>query len=234
MTTFFKLIVISTVSFSQLFSTLLLADEYHPHQDIYDTAINLVQSQLPEDIVIKQITTGKIDSRIHFRQCSESLEARAGNNRTLAKNQTIGIYCNDNKPWNIYISVKTVLLRKVLVSNTTITRGELITKDKVQLVEREIKNNKYLTKLSDISNHSARRTIRPYQIIHSSMLQKALLVHKKESVLIYAQSRSIRVSMQGIALKNGRKNEMIKVRNKSSNKIIEALVIDRGVVAVNF
>lgn len=66
------------------------------------------------------------------------------------------------------------------------------------------------------------------------MLQKAILVRKKEFVTIYAQNKNLRISMSDTALKNGRKNEMIKVINNSSQKIIEALVIDRGIVAINF
>ncbi|MCU7835689.1 MAG: flagellar basal body P-ring formation protein FlgA [gamma proteobacterium symbiont of Taylorina sp.] len=231
-----QLSFISIASVGLLYSSVLLADinNKHAHQDIQKTAIDHVRSQLSEDVTIKEISAANIDSRIHFRQCSKTLEAKATNNRPITRHQTIGVYCNDDKPWNIYISVKARLLRKMLVSNSTITRGELITENNVHLIEQELKNEKYLSKLSNIIGYAARRTIRPHQIINSSMLQKALLVHKKESVLIYAQSKNIRVSMQGIALKNGRKNEMIKVRNKSSNKIIEALVIDRGIVAVNF
>jgi len=206
----------------------------HSHQDIRDTAIEFVRSNIPEDVVVKDISAGQIDSRIHFKQCSRPLEARTNNNRKIARHQTIGVYCNGEVPWNIHISVKANLYRNMLISKTTITRGELITAENIQLIEQEIKNDKYLSNFSNIVGHEARRTIRPYQVINSSMLQKALLVHKKESVLIYAQNQNMRISMRGTALKNGRKNEMIKVRNNSSNKIIEALVVDRGIVAINF
>lgn len=114
-----------------------------------DTAIDFIRSQLPEDIVVEKISAANIDSRIHFKQCSTKLKARSNNNRFIVKHQTIGIYCNGDKPWNIYISIKTKLLRKMLVSNTTIVRGEIVTAEKVQLIEKEIKNQKYL---SDISN----------------------------------------------------------------------------------
>lgn len=217
-----------------LFSSSLSAASYHPHKDIQAAAIEHVRSQLPDDIAIQQITAGKIDSRIHFHQCSQALTTQSTSDRNIAKSWTIGVYCHDDKPWNIYITVKAKLLRKMLVSKTTIMRGELITIDNVALMEREISNKKHFINISDAIGHEARRTIRPGQVVNSSMLQQALLVRKKESVLIYAQNSKIRVSMKGTALKNGKHNEMIKVRNNSSNKIIEALVVDRGVVVVNF
>lgn len=216
------------------FSSSLSAGNYHSHKNIQTAAISHVRSQLPDDVTIQQITAGKIDSRIHFKQCSQELTAKSTSGKSIARSWTIGVYCHDDKPWNIYITVKAELLRKMLVSKTTIMRGELITIDNVALMEREISNKKHFSNISDAIGHEARRTIRPDRLINSSMLQQALLVHKKESVLIYAQNSKIRVSMKGTALKSGKHNEMIKVRNDSSNKIIEALVVDRGVVLVNF
>ena len=219
---------------SLFFSSNLLAADYHSHKDIQAAAIDYVRSQLPDDVKIQHITAGNIDSRIHFKQCTQELTAKSRSNKNIAKSWTIGVYCYDDKAWNIYITIKTTLLRKMLVSKTTIMRGELISTDNVALIEHEISNKRHFSNISDAIGHEARRTIRPNRIINSSMLQQAFLVHKKESVLIYAQNSKIRVSMKGTALQKGKHNEMIKVRNNSSNKIIEALVIDRGIVVVNF
>ena len=234
-----------TLIMALLFSNILFASTTTPqkqpsqkqsHKEIQAAAVEFVRSQIPDDITIKQIKAGKIDSRIRFSQCSQALDTRSTMNRTIAKSWTIGVSCNDDKAWSIYIPVKAELTRKMLVSATTITRGELISADKVKLIAQEIthQNKKYFSDSSDVIGFEARRTIRPNRVINSSMLQQPLLVRKKESVLIYAQSKSIRVSMRGTALKNGHHNEMIKVRNNSSNKIIEALVIDRGIVSVKF
>ncbi len=214
----------------------LIASEYHSHQKIRDTAVELVRTLIPENITIQEIIAGKIDSRIHFKQCSQALEASSSLGKRISKNWTIGIRCSGTSSWKIYVPVKARLTQKMLVSNTTITRGELITADKIRLIEQEIKNrnSKYFVDLDNILGKEARRTIRPNRVINSSMLQEALMIHKKESVLIYAKNSNIRISMKGTALKNGRYNEMIKVRNNSSNKIIDAIVVDRGVVAVNF
>ncbi len=218
------------------FMSPLIAGKHHSHQNIQETAVELVRSLIPDGITIKEITAGKIDSRIHFKQCSQALEASSSMGKHIAKNWTIAIHCAGKVPWRIYIPVKAELTQKMITSNTTITRGELITADKLTLIEREIsnRNKKYFSELTDIIGREARRTIRPNHVISSSMLQEALMVHKKESVLIYAKNARLKISMKGTALKNGRYNEMIRVRNNSSNKIIDAVVIDRGVVAVNF
>lgn len=233
----FRFILFNTLLFCLIYgNSLLAASSQHSHEDIRSTAVEFVRSKIPDDITIREIKAGNIDSRIRFKQCTQTLETRATMNKTIAKSWTIGVRCHDNPPWNIYIPVKTELTRKMLVSKTTITRGEMITADKIKLEEQEIthQNQKHFSDINNIIGREARRTIRPNRVINSSMLQQAFLVRKKEPVLIYAQNQKLRISMKGTALTNGRHNEMIRVRNNSSQKIIEALVIERGIVAVNF
>ena len=206
------------------------------HESIRSAAVEFVRSKIPEDIKIEQIKAGKLDSRIHFRECSEPLQVRSSMQRKISSHWTINVRCEAPQAWYIYIPVKTLLLQKMLVSQTTITRGEIITADKIKLTERAIttQNQKYFSNIKDIIGRQARRSIRPDRVINSSMLQEAYLVHKKEPVLIYAQNRKIRISVKGTALKNGRYNDIIRVRNNSSKRIIDAVVVDRGVVAINF
>ncbi len=229
--------ITSTVVFIFLFIChSSMAAEHHSHMEIRQTAIDYVHSQIPTDINIKEITAGKIDSRIQFKQCSEEIEASSSTKKLIARNWTIGVRCHGEAPWSIYIPVKAKMTRNMIVSNTTITRGEIITKDKVSLTEHEItrQNQKHFSDISHVTGREARRTIRPNRVINSSMLQEALLVHRRETVLIYAKNPKLQISMKGTALKNGRYNDMIKVQNNSSKRIIDAVVIDRGIVAVNF
>lgn len=237
----YLLVILALVLASQFIANTLsantpAANALHDHEQIRHTAIEFVRSQIPEDVHIKNISAGKMDNRIRFKQCSLPLEASSTSKKTIAKNWTIAIHCFDIPAWSIYIPVKTTLTRKMLVSKITITRGETLTTKNIKLVEQDIshQNQNHFSDITHVNGHEARRTIRPGRVIKSNMLQEALMVHKKETVLIYARNQKLKISMKGTALKNGRYNEMIKVRNNSSKKIIEALVIDRGVVAVNF
>ena len=219
-----------------LVSNSSLAMQKHSHEKIRNAAIEFVRSQIPEGVTIKSIKAGKIDSRINFQQCSQALETSSSNKKYIAKNWTVGVRCSGIPSWNIYIPVKAQLTQKMLLSETTITRGELLTTQNIKFVEHEInnQNQNYFSNITDVIGREARRTIRPNRIINASMLQEALMVHKKEAVLIYAKNKHLQISMKGTALKNGRYNQMIKVRNNSSHKVIDAIVIDRGIVAVSF
>lgn len=231
----FKLLSVMTICLMSA-PILYAGNALHAHKEIQSVAVEFVRVQLPTDITVKSLKAGKIDSRLRFKQCSQPLETRSTMNKSIARNWTISIRCNDEAGWSLYLPVKAELTRKMLVSKTTITRGEIITADKVKLIDQTIsqQNQKHFSKLADAIGRQARRTIQPDRVLNSTMLQQAYLVRKRETVMIYAQNSKLRISMQGTALKNGKQNEMIPIRNNSSKKIIEALVVDRGVVAINF
>ncbi|MXD03568.1 flagellar basal body P-ring formation protein FlgA, partial [Escherichia coli] len=61
-------------------------------------------------------------------------------------------------------------------------------------------------------------------------LVSPVLVGRDQPVMIVYQSAGITASMPGVALKNGRKGEMVKVRNASSQRVISTMVAESGVV----
>ena len=66
------------------------------------------------------------------------------------------------------------------------------------------------------SKHALQR--RP---ITKEELVSPVLVGRDQPVMIVYQSAGITASMPGVALKNGRKGEMVKVRNASSQRVIQ-------------
>ncbi|MCU7833600.1 MAG: flagella basal body P-ring formation protein FlgA [gamma proteobacterium symbiont of Lucinoma myriamae] len=164
----YPLLAWGLILISLFYTNTLFAGEHHPHEEIRDAAVEFVRFQIPEDVTIKEIKAGKIDSRIRFKQCSQALEASSSMKKHTAKSWTIGIRCSDTPTWSIYIPVKARLSRKMLVSNTTITRGEMITRQNIQFVERDISNQNYnhFSDIANVTGHEARRTIRPNRVIN--------------------------------------------------------------------
>ncbi len=87
-------VIVMSMALVSIFNSSTLSAKNHSHQNIKNTAINFVRAQLPDDIVVQDILIGKIDSIIHFKQCSTELEARSSNNHHMAKHQTIEVYCH--------------------------------------------------------------------------------------------------------------------------------------------
>lgn len=211
------------------------AQDYHPVADITDTASQYVISKIPKEYTIKSLTTAKIDSRIKLKKCLEPLLPFVSGRFKVGRNLTIGVTCQ-NPQWKYYVPVKTEIMAELVVASRTILKGEYISEDKLSVIRQKINSqqNRYFRETKDIVGKLAKRNIRANRAIMASQLQTNFLVKRKQKVLIVAKNRNLMVKMKGIALENGRSNEIIKVRNIKSNKVIEGLVSAQGVVTVNF
>ena len=77
---------------------------------------------------------------------------------------------------------------------------------------------------------TSKRALRPGKPLTRNELVEPVLVKRDQPVMIVSHMAGITASMPGVALKNGRKGEVIKIRNASSQRIITATVDDAGVV----
>jgi len=216
-------------------STLALAQEYQPIMDITETASNYIIKQMPEEYTIESLKTGKIDSRMKFKKCQQDLTASISGIFRVNKHFTVGVKCA-NPQWSFYVPIKAIITANIVVANTTILKNEYISKSKLMLVKQAIsgQHRRYFKQIKDVAGKEAKRTIKANKPITASQLQPNYLVKRKQQVLIVARNPNLMVKMKGIALKNGKNRDRIKVRNIKSNKIIEGVVSAEGIVTVNF
>ena len=60
------------------------------------------------------------------------------------------------------------------------------------------------------------------------------MVSEGQSIIIFSDLYGINVRMQGNALENGHFNELIKVKNISSGKIVQGRVINEKKILINY
>lgn len=209
--------------------------EYQPLTDITEAANNYIVKQMPPEYTIKSLQTGTIDSRMKFKKCQQTLTASVSGIFKVNSHFTVGVKCS-NPQWSFYIPVKAIITTDIVVANTTILKGEFISRDKLMLVNENIsgQHRRYFKKIKDVAGKEAKRTIKTNKPITANYLQPRYLVKRKQEVIIVAKNSRLMVKMKGIALSNGKNNDRIKVRNIKSNKIIEGVVSAEGIVTVNF
>jgi len=153
----------------------------------------------------------------------------------IKNNYTVAVHC-DQPSWKIYVSLKGEISHQVVVAKDTIFRGEIIMPDDLKLEKKSIKRSKryYFKHIADVVGKQAKRNINIGSTIVANQLKAPILVKRRQKVIIMAQNDILQVKMQGVALKNGKQNDLIKVRNINSNKIVEGIVVAQGVVRVNF
>jgi len=229
---------------STLFASLMLlhsapsfSSAYQTHDSIKNSAETFLLSKLSRDSRGKidiEVITNRLDPRLRLRQCETALEPFLPTGANLSGNTSIGIRCQDNKPWSLYVSAKIIKYANIYVATRFLPRGEQLKQSDFALERRDISNQSigYITDIKAIDGKILRRPLRHNNIIPPNALTEAMLVKRGDRVTILAQNTGVKVHMKGKALKNGAKGEMIRVRNLSSKRIIEGKILSEGVVGV--
>lgn len=92
----------------------------------------------------------------------------------------------------------------------------------------------FTTRQDELLGFRTQRRIRAGQPIPPGLLAAQVLVRKGDNVVIRANAAGMLATMSGTALADGALHQEVKVRNHSSDKVISAWVVERGVVETRF
>ncbi|WP_050300152.1 flagellar basal body P-ring formation chaperone FlgA [Yersinia frederiksenii] len=142
------------------------------------------------------------------------------------------ISCGDGQGWEVAVTVKPDIYLSVWVAKNTLERGKVVAPDDIELKKKNIATTQggYITNPDEIVGFTVKRRIRGLQTVTATQLEQPILVTRGQHVLMIAQQDGIEARMLGEALKNGRKGELIKVKNLSSKRTVSAIVDDIGKV----
>lgn len=148
--------------------------------------------------------------------------------------QNYRVACGSGTPWQTAVTVKADLYLRVAMAASEVARGEEVTPDALVMKRYNISHlrGEPLLSREEAAGLTAKRTLRPLQPILRSQLQQPLLVKRGQAVTLISQTEGIRAQTAGMALKDGRLQERIKVQNSSSGRIVDAIVTGPGEVSV--
>lgn len=166
------------------------------------------------------------------RSCATPLAISAREQTQSLSRVTLLAACGNE--WSIYIPVDLNIYRAVVIASKPLASGTVIAADDVELSSLEVSQlvGAYLTTLDDAIGMGVKRPIAQGRPIFSQQLEQPILIRRGESVIISAESGILAVKMTGTALADGRRGELIRVKNLTSARIIDARVIAPGQVTV--
>jgi len=217
-----------------LLSNAVLAAQTQPLDSIRSTITAFIAGQTGHYAAPAKIKIARLDPRLKLSLCNEPITAfQPPGSRTLG-NITIGVRCSGVSPWTIYVSAYVQVFQPVAVSSHPLSRGKVITADDIKMVERDLAALKlgYMTDNKQAIGMVIKRSIGPDAIITPHLVEAPRLVRRGEQVTIVAESTGVEIHATGKALADGARGDLIRVRNITSKKVIEAVVTNPGVVKV--
>ncbi len=121
------------------------------------------------------------------------------------------------------------------VLNSKLRSGDIISKNDITWIEvaEASLSSDTVTSIDEIIGLTPRRYIYADGLIKKSEVQAPIIVKKGEQVTMSLASGKLNVTAKGRALDNGAKGDTIRILNKSSNRIIEAKVVNPQEVEVS-
>lgn len=176
------------------------------------------------------VNTRALDPRVHLPACEDLTLALNGERRV--GRVSVSVRCQQPQPWQLFITTEINVTMPVVVARRSILRNVIVSHEHVGLEPREIGRLRadYLTDLEQVIGRQAKRAIQENAVIFSRQVIPARLVKKGEEVTIRATHGAVTVTTVGTALRDGVAGEQIPIRNRRSNRLINAWVIGRGVV----
>lgn len=210
-------------------------ETHQSHESIRERAQQFLLQQLhPSQRADARIEIGRLDPRLRLRQCTAPLQASVLGGRARVGATSVAVRCEDGRPWTLYVTARVVVFGEVLVAARALRRGETLHAGDLRRERRDLSRLPYgyLSEAAEAEGKVLQRSYLAGQAVQPNHLEAPLLVKRGQQVTLHARTDSVEIRMAGEALSDGAQGERIRVRNHSSDRIVEGEVVAKGVVRV--
>lgn len=183
-----------------------------------------------------EISLMPLDNRLNLPQCTKPLETFTTADAIKTGRNAVGVRCNTGRKWSIYISANIKVYQMVAVLSRPIQRNEIITRQHFSIERRDVSNLRedFVTQAEQIENKQAVRPLNAGDILSMRNFAEPKLIKRGDKVIISAGKSDFTIRMNGIAMTDGTKGQLISIKNQNSGRIINATVVEPGLVFVNY
>ena len=214
------------------------AAAHEPQQNILQTATQFMETAALDahgsgfDIAV---SAGPLDDRLRLRACAEGLEAFMAPGTRTSGNTTVGVRCQGPVSWTLYVPVQIEVHGAVVVLAQPLPRGTVLQRSHLRLERQDVGRLSagYLASPEEASDMVLRRALQAGTVLTPQMVEPPRLVQRGQRVLLLAETGSVAVRVEAEAMGDGALGERVRVRNLSSQKIVEGQVLSHGVVGVS-
>ena len=180
-----------------------------------------------------QIRLQPLDPRVRLPKCQAALEAFLPTGAKNIGNASIGVRC-PNPAWTIYQRAEIRVHDRVLVANGFLRRNTTLSATDFRAERRELSTlpSGYETDPNKLIGKQLRQAIMAGMVISPKAVKIPPAVRQGETVTLIAGQSGMQVTSSGIALNDAGIGERVRVRNETSKRVVEGIVVEPGRVEV--
>jgi len=182
-----------------------------------------------------QVVTGNLDSRLRLQKCDNPLTAFNNSKKFGLGNQVIGVKCQSETQWTVYVPVTIKLYRTVVVAARPLNANRLISASDIKLAEIDISTLRkaYFKEPKLVIGQQLKYPLAMGKVLSANNVRPQKIVRRGETITLIAEAGSMQVKMTGMALSDAVLGEKIRVENSSSKRIVEGIVDAPGQVKIS-
>lgn len=181
-----------------------------------------------------QVSISSLDKRLRLQACQSALDTFANHDQLRSGQLTVGVRCHSPVNWTVYVSAQIKVMQDVLVTKRSLSANHILSANDVKLAPRDIASLRkgYLTDAKALIGQQLKSPLPMGSIIETNQFESQMLVHRGDLITLVAAVGNMEVRVRGEALANAGLGQRVKVKNTSSERIVEGVVDAAGVVRI--
>lgn len=216
--------------------TIVTESQVVSGQQLTDAATQAVYSKLAGIAGELTVTPAAVpaDVLVPLGTLQVAAEIPAGVRFTGFTTAYLTISVDGQRYTSIPVRLTVKLYQQVVVAARAISGREVLTAEDIRLERADTGRLAagYITDSNEAIGLQSRRLIMQGAVITGQLLEKPVLIARGSTVTVVARVGDIEVTASGQALQDGVKDQLIRVQNTNSRRIITARVIDNATVLV--
>ena len=221
--------LITLIALSALPAWATAANAAQSHAAIRDTVAAFVRTQtqaIPGKVTFQ---IAEIDRRISLPACAE-LEAFLPPGAQLNGNSSVGVRCNGNQGWSLFVQVNVKISIGMLTANKMLQQGQTVRAEDLGSLASESLQAGTLTDPAQAIGKIMKYGVAAGQILRQDMLRAPYSIRQGQTVQLLVKGSGFRVSAEGKALHNAAEGETTSART-ASGQIING-VVNHGAIEI--
>ncbi len=182
------------------------------------------------------ITVRPLDPRLQFPMCQQPLQIELPNTVKDGGRVSANTKCPDDaRPWSVYVTAQVDLIRDVVVLASPITRGATLGRSDLRIEPQPMRSvfGDYYRKIEDVLGLEAKANLSEGTVVTNRHLATPDYVERGQRVLITASLGNFTVQAAGIAMNSAAREELVRVKNLNSGRLVEGIASAPGTVLVS-
>jgi len=211
-----------------------VAAEWQSTREIAAAAEEFLRERVGPSASNTTVEAGVLDPRHLLAQCSIPIDAFLRRGTRVSARTIVGVRCEGEKPWKVYVPVNVIVMDTVFVAARTLPRGHLLTAADLVREERDVTRlvSGYVSSKEQLVGQRLKSQLLAGRILTPKLLQADMAIRRGQSVTLVVSRGDISIQMGGKALVDGAIGQRIRVENSNSGRVVEGIVRSREHVEV--